>query len=49
MNDDFGVGAGAESVPAGRKFFREFLEIIDLAIEHNGHAAILVIERLLSC
>src|SRR5258706_604671 len=48
VHDDLGIAARSEGVSTGGKLLHELLEIVDLAVEHDGHAAVLVVERLLS-
>ena len=48
MDDDFGVGMGAEDVAERFQFGNQLLEIVDFAIEHDDHRAVLVEQRLLA-
>ncbi len=48
VDNDLGVGMSAEDVAQRLQFGHQFLEIIDFAIEHDDHRAILVEQRLLS-
>ncbi len=42
VNDDFGIGAGAEYVTSGKKVVTQLLEVIDLPIKDDPDRAILV-------
>src|SRR5208282_1713026 len=46
VHDRLGVASGAEAVAARAQLAAERLEIVDLAVEHDGDAAVLVVERL---
>ena len=48
VNDDFRVGVGGESVPAGLQIRAEIPIIVDLAVEHDPDRSVLVRERLMA-
>ena len=48
VDDDLGIAAGVEDVAQGLELGDEFLEVVDLAVEHHRHRAILVEQRLLA-
>ena len=48
MDDDFGVAAGVEDVTERFELGDEFLEVVDLAVEHHRDRAIFIEQRLLS-
>jgi hypothetical protein len=48
MDDHFGIAAAAEDVSGADQLFHQPLEVVDLTVEHHRHAAVLVVERLLS-
>ena len=48
MEDDFGVGVGAELVPLRDERRTKFLEIVNLAVEDDPERAVLVRERLMA-
>ncbi len=47
MNDHLGVAAGPEAVSKLREFRDQRLIVVDLAVEDDDHAAVLVEQRLL--
>ena len=47
MDDDFRVAAGMEAMSERLQFRDQFLEVVDLAVEHDADAAIFVVQRLL--
>jgi len=47
VHDDLGVAARAELVAERFQFGDQFLEVVDLAVEHDDDAAVLVVQRLL--
>ena len=48
MDDDFGVGMGAEGMAQRLQFGHQFLEVVDFAVEHHDDRAVLVEQRLLA-
>ena len=48
VDDDFGVGVGAEDMAERLEFGHQLLEVVDFAVEHDDHAAVLVEQRLLA-
>src|SRR5215467_13391011 len=42
MNDSFGIGIGAEDMPAGAKFVAQLEEVINFSIENDPDAFIFV-------
>ena len=48
VKDDFGIGAGAEEVPAPLQVAAEIPEVVDLAVEHNPDSVILIGHRLMA-
>ncbi len=48
VDDGFRVAAVAEDVAEGGQFVAQRLEIVDLAVEDDGDAVVLVIHRLLA-
>src|SRR5947209_13327159 len=48
VNDDFGIGPGAEAMPPLGQFGGDLRESIQLTVQHRPHRAIFVGERLLS-
>jgi hypothetical protein len=47
VNDDLGVALGAECVARACELRNELLEVVDLAVEDHGDAAVLVVKGLL--
>ena len=48
VDDDFGIGMGAEGVAQGFELGHEFLKVGDFAVEHDDDRAILIEQRLLA-
>ena len=48
MDDDFGIGVGAEDVAERFQFGHQLLEIVDFAIEDDDHRAVFVEQGLLA-
>ncbi len=48
VHDDFGVGMRAEHMAERFQLGHQFLEVVDLAVEHHDHRAVLVKQRLLA-
>src|SRR5690606_8686829 len=48
VDDDFRVAARAEYMTERLQLGHEVLEIVDLPVEHHGHRAVLVEQRLLT-
>jgi hypothetical protein len=48
VDDDFGVGMGAEGVAERFELGHQFLEVVDLAVEHHDDRAVFVEQRLLA-
>src|SRR6185436_11995071 len=48
VHDDFGVGVRGKAVAGGFEIPAELLEVVDLAVEDDRDAAVLVVDRLMS-
>jgi hypothetical protein len=48
VHDHLGVAARAKHIAQGLEFGHEFLEVVDLAVEHDAHAGVGVELRLLA-
>ena len=48
MDDDFGIGMGAEGVAERLQFGHQFLKVVDFAIEHDDDRTVLVEQGLLA-
>jgi len=48
MDDHLGVALRPEDVAEARQLGNQFPIVVDLAVVHDDHAAVLVVERLLS-
>jgi hypothetical protein len=48
MDDDLGVGTGAEDMAAAGKFHHQRLEIVDFAVEDDAHRVVFVEQRLVA-
>ena len=46
VDEHLGVAVGVERVPGRRELAAQALEVVDLAVEHHHHGAVLVEERL---
>ncbi len=46
MNDDFGVGIGAEGMAQAKKFLAQLAKIIDFAVVNDGQGSRFVPDRL---
>src|SRR5512135_1428406 len=48
VDDHLGVALRMKAVPTARELRNELLVVVDLAVEHDDHAAVLVEQRLLA-
>jgi hypothetical protein len=47
VNDDLRVAVGAERMAHGEQLLSQLLKVVNLAVEHDDHAPVLVRERLM--